>query len=69
MRSGLDPDPTDNQSRNSAPGSDAATRLVTAARMSAAATIGILSLLLNPLFVAPAIGVAALVVRAQRRRN
>ena len=69
MRSEPDPRPADHRNRNGARGSDAAARLLTTVRISGAASIGILSLLLNPLFVAPAIGVAALVVRAQRRRT
>jgi hypothetical protein len=54
--------PRGDQSRNSRPRSRAANL----ARTSGAAAIGVLSLLLNPLFVAPAVAVAALISRRRR---
>jgi hypothetical protein len=56
-------DPRDDQSRPSRPRSRAASVV----RTSGAAAIGVLSLLLNPLFVAPAVAVAALISRRRRR--
>jgi len=39
----------------------------TAARLAGVTSIGLFSLLLNPLFIAPVVGVAALLVRRQNR--
>ena len=55
--------PRGDQSRTSRPRA----RAGSLARTSGAAAIGVLSLLLNPLFVAPAIAVAALLSRRRRR--
>ena len=40
-----------------------------AARVAGATSIGLLSLLLNPLFIAPVVGMAALGVRPQNRKR
>lgn len=60
----------DHRSHASADGGtrNAPARLLSAARAAGAASIGIGSLLLNPLFVAPVIAVAALVARAAGRK-